>query len=354
MKIIFLLFLAIFINCQTLNQGDKIEYYINYTLTPPKSTQTFIYYFEPNFEVGTVEFIIFFSIARLSCDFKIYDGQTLIDEVKQYYSKFIYHTLKVPENKPSILRMEVTNLNHDDPYYLFIYNPNYKIPLTFPNYYLYKMSWKELEIQYIINNLPEDTNLKMEAKIEYPEYKDQIQIILYDNGKELSQIFENTTSSFFKLEKNKSYSLKLKPTYKSKITQETYFFMTFGNEKDFPVLFYRYPTLLYTTILSGKEWYIIDSINSIDKYNSYNFTFIEGYQNIKDIKINIGIKKYGTYDIDYIKNHIPASINSYDEIHYLEKTNSMNFEACKSSYTDGKLILIYIYLNYKSENFSLY
>ena len=47
------LVLANFINCQTLNQGDKIEYYINYTLTPPKSTQTFIYYFEPNFEVGT-------------------------------------------------------------------------------------------------------------------------------------------------------------------------------------------------------------------------------------------------------------------------------------------------------------
>ena len=31
---------------------------------------------------------------------------------------------------------------------------------------------------------------------------------------------------------------------------------------------------------------------------------MEGYQNVKDIKINIGIKKYGTYDVDYIKNNL--------------------------------------------------
>jgi len=354
MKIIFLLILAIFINCQNLNDGDNIDYYINYTVTPPRSTQKFTYYFEPNFQVGTVEFIIYFSNSALSCHYYIFDGDTLIDEIIDFYQKSIFHTLKVPEGNPSILRMEVTNLNHDDPYYLYIYNKNYKIPLIFPNYYLYQITLKNLEIQYVINNLPEDTNLKMEAKIQYPKYQDQLEIILYDESNEFSHAFKETSSSFFKLEKNKSYSLKLIPTFNSQFTQYTYFFMTFGNEQDFPILFYQNPTLLFTTILSDNKWYIIDSINSIDKYNSYNFTFMEGYQSVKDIKINIGIKKYGTYDVDYIKNNIPASINSYDEIHYLENSNSMNFEACKASYTNDKLILIYIELNYNSEISSLY
>lgn len=194
----------------------------------------------------------------------------------------------------------------------------------------------------------------MEAKIQYPQFKDQLQIILYNEGNEISYTFTETSSSFFKLEKNKNYSLKLIPTFNSQFTQYTYFFMTFGNEQDFPILFYQNPTLLFTTILSDNKWYIIDSVNSIDKYNSYNFTFMEGYQSIKDIKINIGIKKYETYDVDYIKNNIPASISSYDEIYYLENSNSMNFEACKASYTNDKLILIYIELNYNSEVSSLY
>ena len=354
MKIIFLLILTIFVNCEKLNDGDNIDYYINYTVTPPKSTQRFTYYFKPNFEVGTVEFIIYFSNSALSCHFYIFNGDILIDEINDFYQKSIFHTLKVPEGYPPILRMEVTNYNHDDPYYLYIYNKNYKIPLIFPNYYLYQISLKDLEIQYVINNLPEDTNLKMEAKIQYPQIQDQLQIILYDGINEISHIFDKTSSSFFKLEKNKNYSLKLKPTFNSLFTQYTYFFMTFGNEQDFPILFYQNPTLLFTTILSDNKWYIIDSVNSIDKYNSYNFTFMEGYQNVKDIKINIGIKKYGTYDVDYIKNNIPGSISSYDEIHYLENSNSMNFEACKESYTNDKLILIYIELNYNSEISSLY
>ena len=354
MKIIFLLILTIFVNCEKLNDGDKIDYYINYTVTPPKSTQRFTYYFKPNFDVGTVEFIIYFSNSALSCHFYIFNGDILIDEINDFYQKSIFHTLKVPEGYPPILRMEVTNYNHDDPYYLYIYNKNYKIPLIFPNYYLYQISLKDLEIQYVINNLPEDTNIKMEAKIQYPQIQDQLQIILYDGINEISHIFDKTSSSFFKLEKNKSYSLKLKPTFNSLFTQYTYFFMTFGNEQDFPILFYQNPTLLFTTILSDNKWYIIDSVNSIDKYNSYNFTFMEGYQNVKDIKINIGIKKYGTYDVDYIKNNTPVSISSYDEIHYLENSNSMNFEACKESYTNDKLILIYIELNYNSEISSLY
>lgn len=354
MKIIFLLILALFISCQKLDDGDNIDYYINYTVTSPRSTQRFTYYFQPNFEVGTVEFIIYFSNSKLSCHFYIFNGDTLIDEINDFYQNFIFHTLKVPEGNPPILRMEVTNYNYVDPYYLYIYNKNYKIPLIFPNYYLYQISLKDLEIQYVINNLPEDTNLKMEAKIQYPQLKDQLQIILYDEGNEISYTFTETSSSFFKLEKNKNYSLKLIPTFNSQFTQYTYFFMTFGNEQDFPILFYQNPTLLFTTILSDNKWYIIDSVNSIDKYNSYNFTFMEGYQNVKDIKINIGIKKYETYDVDYIKNNIPISISSYDEIYYLENSNSMNFEACKASYTNDKLILIYIELNYNSEISSLY
>ena len=355
MKIIFLFILVVFIKSQKLNDGDKIDYYINYTVTPPRGSQVFTYYFEPNFEVGTVEFIIYFSNFALSCHFKIYDNNILIDEIEDLYQKYIFHTLNVPERKTSpILRMEVTNYNYDYPYYLYIYNKNYKIPLVFPNYYLYQISLKVLEIQYVINNLPEDTNLKMEAKIQYPQYHDQLQIILYDENNELSYIFKDTSFYFFKLEKNKSYSLKLIPTLYSTLTQYTYFFMTFGNEENFPILFYQYPTLSFTTILSSNNWYIIDSVNSIDKYNSYNFTFMEGYQNIKDIKINIGIKKYGTYDVDYIKNNIPASISSYDEIYYLENSISMIFEACKTSYTNDKLILIYIELNYNSEISSLY
>ena len=96
MKIIFLLILTIFVNCEKLNDGDNIDYYINYTVTPPKSTQKFTYYFEPNFEVGTVEFIIYFSNSALSCHFYIFNGDILIDEINDFYQKSIFHTLKLP------------------------------------------------------------------------------------------------------------------------------------------------------------------------------------------------------------------------------------------------------------------
>ena len=78
--------------------------------------------------------------------------------------------------------MVVTNLNHEDPYYLYMYNKNYKIPLIIQNNYLYKISSKDIEILYEIDNLTEDINLQLEAKIEYPQYHDSINIILYNEN----------------------------------------------------------------------------------------------------------------------------------------------------------------------------
>ena len=242
MKKLFLFsFLVNFIICQFNLKEDegKLDYYINYTLIPPQRLKIKKYYIEPNFDVGTLDFIIYFSSSSLACTFDFYNGENLFDQIKKYYTLYTAFTLKVPESKPSIIRMEVSNYNHEDPYYMYIYNKNYQIPLIFPNHYIYQISVKELNITYKINDITENNILKLEAKIQYPQYKDSLNIKINDGGEEYSHSFSETSSFEFSLLKNKEYKLTLWPDFKSEFTNYTYFFITFEKDQNFPILFYK-------------------------------------------------------------------------------------------------------------------
>ena len=70
--------------------------------------------------------------------------------------------------------------------------------------------------------------------------------------------------------------------------------------------------------------------------------------------MNIRIKKYNTYDTEYIKNNIPVSNDDYDERIILKDYNSISFKVYDNSYLTDKTILIYIELNYNCEESSLY
>ena len=195
-------------NCKEAIPNEDVrdlEYYINYTLIPPPSTvKPKEYYFKPNYEVGTVEFILYFSTKNLSCYFQCFDGSELIDKFGLSYTDHFTHTLAIPSTdpKPSILRLVVTNHNYEFPYYLYIYNKNYVIPLDCSQYYLYQISFNDLKINYKIEGLDEDTYLKLEAKIEYPTYNDKLNVIIKYEGNEFNKTF-NESSSFFTYKLNK-------------------------------------------------------------------------------------------------------------------------------------------------------
>ena len=105
--------------------------------------------------------------------------------------------------------------------------------------------------------------------------------------------------------------------------------------------------MAYTTIYSNNKWYIIDSINSIDNINSYILKIKEGYNSAYSSIFNIRIKRYETYDTNYIKNNIPILDDDYDEEIKLESNNIMNFVTCrKINCQYSKTILIQIELNY--------
>ena len=54
--IIILVFYLYYIKCE----NNFLDYYINYTFISPSPTQNNTFYFYPHYEVGTVNFIIFF------------------------------------------------------------------------------------------------------------------------------------------------------------------------------------------------------------------------------------------------------------------------------------------------------
>ena len=54
----------------------------------------------------------------------------------------------------------------------------------------------------------------MEAKIEYPQYQDGINLIIYKDSNSYSHLFDKTSSFEFQLQKNKKYTLKLSPNFK--------------------------------------------------------------------------------------------------------------------------------------------
>ena len=359
--ILFSIILLYLTNCKEVIPNEDVkdlEYYINYTLIPPTGGKMKEYYFVPNYDVGTVEFILYFSTNNLSCYFECYDGNDLIDDFGISYTYHFNYTLKIPSKdpKPKILRLKVTNKNHEYPYYLYIFNRNYVIPLDCSHYYLYQISLTNLTINYKIDSLDEDIYLKLEAKIEYPNYDDKLDVTIKQEGKEINKTtFNESSSSFtYKLNNRTDYSLTLSSELKSmKFTNNTYFFITFEQKDNLPILFYKNVNITYTTILSGYKWYMIDSINSIDNYNSYNFSILEGYQG-GDNKINIWIKKYETYNESYIKDNIPKSTSDYDENYNEPESSFIAFKACENSDPKDKTILIYIELNYCSEMSSLY
>ena len=95
-KILFTILISL-INCQIpLKDGEILEFHKNYTLIPPIGGRVKIYYLEPHFEVGTVDFIIYFSNRALSCTYEFFDGNTLVDKIAIHYTPFLTYTLTVP------------------------------------------------------------------------------------------------------------------------------------------------------------------------------------------------------------------------------------------------------------------
>ena len=121
--------------------------------------------------------------------------------------------------------------------------------LIIPNYYLYKIINKDIEILYEIDNLKEDINLQLEAKIEYPQYHDNINITLYNDSDIYFHLFDKTSSFGFQLQKSQKYTLKLSPHFNSQFTNNTYFFIYFENQNLQELLFYKKSNLTYTTII---------------------------------------------------------------------------------------------------------
>ena len=143
-----------------------------------------------------------------------------------------------------------------------------------------------------------------------------------------------------------------------KFTNKTAILIYFGeNESNYKTLFYQNDNIItYKSIFENNKHYFIDSINLIDGYNLYNFNLseISSETNLKNLIINICIKKYSTYDINYIKNNTPISEDDYDQRIVKKNTNSFIIQTSEGVSLDYKLILIYIDINYKYNSNILY
>ena len=358
MKYLLFLFLLIL---QYIKSNEEIflDYYINYTFISPSSTEVQTYYFHPNYEVGTIYFIIYFSETKLSCKFFVYYGDIEIDNFHTFYGKNLSHYLAIPSifPKPKVLRLEVTNLKYNLPYYLYFYNTNYSIPLIESNYYFYQLSLNGLEINYDIPNLNKDIYLKFQSKIEYPELDYNIHVKLNDGEKEY--IFKEKTSYYaMYLKKGNNYKLNLKCNLNDKFTNKTMILIYLEEKEDnTTTLFYQENNIIsYKSIMDINKIYFIDSINLIDGYNKYNFNLTELSEktNLKDLKINVYIKKYTTNNLVYIKENIPSSYNQYDESFSYINNNIIYIKACSDHTLNDRAILIYIEINYIYEKFPLY
>ena len=357
MKFFYLLFLYL-LNILKCDK-ETLEYYTNYTFISPSSGDVNTNYFYPHYEVGTVYFKIVFSDKRLSCRFTVYDNVNKIDEFGMSYTYGIEHELKIPETdrKPQKLELQVRNLNHNSPYYIYLYNNNYIIPLDVSKYYFYQLSLNNLEINYEINNLSKDIYLKFQSIIEFAEFGANIYIRL--NDAEIEHIFNETSSTFYlPLKQNIKYKINMKCNLGQKFTNKTAMLMYFEEDSaNYKTLFYENDKIItYKSIFENNKHYFIDSINLIDGYNLYNFNLNEISSNtsLENLKISIYIKKFSTYDINYIKNNTPTSKEGYNESFIFEKKNSFTITACKDYSENDKTILIYIEIDYKCNSNILY
>ena len=355
----FFCFLFIYL-LNTLKCDEEIlEYYTNYTLISPSGGQVNTYYFYPHYEVGTVYFKIFFSIKSLSCRFTVYDGENKIDEFGISYTYSLEHELKRPETDPKSkkLKLEVTNYHYNSPYYIYLYNNNYIIPLDISKYYFYQLSLNNLEINYEINNLPKDIYLKFQSIIEFADFGDNIYIRL-DDG-EIEHIFNEASSTFYiPLKQNNKYKLNLKCNLGQKFTNKTAMLIHFEEDlANYKTLFYKNDIIIpYLSIFEKNKLYLIDSINLVDKHNLYNFNLneISSKTSLENLKINIYTKKFQTYDINYIRNNTPTSKEGYNESMTFEEKNSFTITACKDYSENDRTILIYIEIYYKCNSNVLY
>ena len=346
MKIILILLFCLFsIKCQV----QFLEYYNNYTFISPSPGDINTYFFYPHYEVGTVNFIIYFSESKLSCVFDVYDGDNLIDSFKTFYTLNLSHVLKIPKYnpKPNILRLEVTNLHYNLPYYLYFYNNNYNIQIIPSNYYLYQLSLNNLEINYEIPLYSRDIFIKFQSIIEFPEFNDNIDLIFNDG--DIEHKF-NEKSSYYEilLKKDNKYKFKLKCNLFSKFTNETMIMIYLEeNEKNYYSLLYSNINT-FKTIFPTNKIYFIDNINLIDGYNFYKFNLTEiyGTTNLEGLRFSVCIKRYSTYDIDYIKNNTPINDQDYDEVFFYEKKNIIEIKTLNDEKKNYKMILVYQIIDY--------
>ena len=143
------------------------------------------------------------------------------------------------------------------------------------------------------------------------------------NDGEIEHSF-NETASFFdiKLKKGNEYKLNLKCNLFSQFTSKNVILIYFEKEeKPYNNLRYNNDTNTYKSILPKDKIYFIDTFNLIDEYNSYSFNLEEMSRitRLQDIKIKVYIKKYSTYDLNYIKNNTPSYSYQYDESLNCEK-----------------------------------
>ena len=218
------------------------------------------------------------------------------------------------------------------------------------------MSLEDLEINYEIPLLTKDYYIKFQSIIEFPELDDNINILL--NNGELEHIFKEKSSYFeIFLKKDNKYKLNLKCNLFSEFTSKTLILIYFEeNEKNYKNLMYNNETIIYKSIFSNDKIYFIDNINLIDGYNSYIFNLKEKSEktNLQNLKINIYIKKYSTYDIDYIKNNTTSSDKEYDEFYLFEKSNTITIKTLSDQTQLDKTKLIYIDINYQYQLNPLY
>ena len=356
MKKLILLFTFIWmVNCfyhKTLNEDEIANFYTNYSITLTDGDNRFyLYPDEGNIQVHYIFLTQCYTYRNIY--FYPMEGSTYYDyEGTGWNSKSFSGSwsFDVPEgdDKPSIIKI-IIKTGCTETMYLYMYNLNYKIPLSLSNYYLYQIILKDLEINYEITVLDEDVNINFESTIEYPQLYDKFNLSINENN----YIFNESSLLKLSLNKGTTYSIKFKAALLSPVSTKSYFFIYLGKERNYNSLYYPTNYLTYMTILSNYKWYIIDTINSIDNYNSYKLSIIEGYQDKIDNKLNIRIKKYDTYDIEHIKHNLPISNDDYDEKLELEYDNSLTFKVCENC-LNSRTILIQIDLNYLYDGSFLY
>ena len=263
-----------------------------------------------------------------------------IENVGKYFvsRSFIF---EIPKSNPSILKL-VFKCSTSETMYLYVYNLNYKTPLSLSNYYLYQIILKDLEINYEFTVLDDNVNINFESIIEYPQYQDTFNLTVNDK----KYIFNESSQLSLSLNKGTTYSIKFNAVLLSTLTINSYFFIYIGRGINDNTLYYPINNLTYTTILSNHKWFIIDTIDSIDNYNRYKLSIIEGFHEKISNNFNIRVKKYDTYNIDYIKNNLPLSDDDYDEYLNLDYENSLIFQVCENC-LNSLTILIQIDLKYK-------